>query len=243
MIIMMDKMNKVAIIDNSIFPHIYNPAAHWCRHLGGTGYGFRAKDRQLPGLQQGFTHFILTGSEASIMERERWVEHEMEFVREITAGGYPILGSCYGHQLLALALAGPSHVRRSPEPELGWYTIDILSDNELLGKKGCFSAYTLHFDEVIDLAPPFRVLASTPGCPVHVFQYGSSPVWGIQAHPEIDIPTGVKLFQDMLDIRSQSEALYRKALQSKPNDSGKIYQIVDVFLKKRRLINMSSGEI
>jgi GMP synthase-like glutamine amidotransferase len=225
-------MKKIAIIDNSIYPEIYDPVRHWSRIFRSPCYGFRAKDHQFPGLRQGFSHFILTGSEASIMERENWVDEEMEFTREIVDKGYPVLGSCYGHQLLALALAGPGHVRRSPQPELGWCSIHILVDNELLGKKGRFYAYTLHFDEVIHLGPPFRILASTSSCRIHVFQYGDSPVWGIQAHPEIDTPTGIELFRKMKKVRHETASLYAEALKSDPQDSGKIIQIADVFLNK-----------
>ncbi len=236
-------MKKIAIIDNSIHPNIYNPVEHWSRYFRMPCSGFRAKDRQLPGLQQGFSHFILTGSEASIMERENWVEEEIEFAREIVEKGYSVLGSCYGHQLLALALSGRDHVRRSPMPELGWYSIDILSDNELLGEQGRFYAFTLHFDEVINLSSPFRILASTPSCRVHVFQYGNSPVWGIQAHPEIDIPTGIELLREMKKIKPGTASLYNEALKAKTHDSGKIRRIVDVFLKKNHQGGNKSGEI
>lgn len=225
-------MKKIAVIDNSIQARIYNPVSHWSRFLPWPCRGFKAKKKQFPGLKQGFTHFILTGSEASIMEREDWVEDEIEFVREIVEKGYPVLGSCYGHQVLALALTGPAHVQRSPQPELGWCSIQINTDNEMLGKKGRFHAYTLHFDEVINLDGRFRILASTPSCRVHVFSYENSPVWGIQAHPEIDIETGIKLFQDMAKINSKDAHLYRKALASNPHDSGKIISIADCFCQQ-----------
>lgn len=231
---MMEQMKKIAIIDNSIHPDIYDPVGHWRRYFQAPCFGFRAKERRLPGLNQGFTHFILTGSEASIMERDPWVDDEIVFIREIVERGYPVIGSCYGHQLLALALCGPDHVRRSPQPELGWCAIDILKSSELLGEKGRFFAYTLHFDEVIDLPSPFCSLAATPFCSIHAFKYGRFPVWGIQAHPEIDIQTGISLFKEMMRIRPESSSLYRKALQAKPQDSGKIIQIADVFLSKKR---------
>ena len=225
---------KVAVIDNSINSHIYDPVFHWSRFIHLPCYGFKATEKKLPGLKQGFTHFILTGSEASIMERDSWVYPEVDFVQEAVKQGYPVLGSCYGHQLLALALSGQNHVRRCPEPELGWYPIRINRANEILGKEGVFYAYTLHFDEVVGLDAKFRILASTPNCRIHVFRYQSLPVWGIQSHPEIDVKTGIQLFRNMEKINKKKAHLFKRALASQPRDSGRIRKIADVFCRKRR---------
>jgi GMP synthase-like glutamine amidotransferase len=199
-------------------------------------YVFRAKKDELPPLldsdrENGFTHVILSGSEASIVEREPWVEKEIEFVREAAQKDIPILGSCYGHQLLAIALTDPSHVRRCDRPEIGWLPITILKDNALLGSPGIFYAYTVHFDEVIDLNDSFEVLASTPGCKVHAFCYQGKPWWGIQSHPEINVSDGRKFFQKLLALDSPETPLYAQALKSKPRDSCLISRIVEEFIR------------
>lgn len=68
---------KIAIIDNSLDSSLYNPVAHWSSHLQCDWEAFKAKESQFPDLKKGFTHVILTGSEASIIEKERWVEEEV----------------------------------------------------------------------------------------------------------------------------------------------------------------------
>ena len=156
----------VAIVDNSIAPSVYKPVEHWAAFLGVPFASFRAAEGRLPDLGKEFTHVILTGSEASILEREPWVGAEVEFVREALKTDIPILGSCYGHQLLALAMRGPAHVRRALRPEVGWFPIEIRTESGLLGEGGTVYAFSSHFDEVSELDGDFRVLASTPGCAV-----------------------------------------------------------------------------
>jgi GMP synthase-like glutamine amidotransferase len=177
-----------------------------------------------------FTHLILTGSEASIMERDRWAEREIDFVREAVKKNIAILGSCYGHQLLAVALAGPEYVRRCRVPELGWLRISVPSENALLGPAGSFDSFTLHFDEVAPGHQGFRVLASTELCPIHAFRWKDRPFWGIQAHPEINVEEGRRLLADLMEMETPNRALFQRALERKPRDSGVIKQLIQSFL-------------
>lgn len=220
---------KIAVIDNSIDPEIYNPIRHWSSHLK-TGFDiFRAAEMSFPDLRR-YTHLILTGSEATIVEREPWAETEIEVIQEAEARGLPILGSCYGHQLLAVALVGPQHVRRSSEPEMGWVSIRITEEADLLGPPQVASTFTLHFDEVISLDGRFLIFSSTERCPVQAFQLKGSPVWGLQIHLEISIPEGRRLLKNLIKQGYTNTPLFEEALRQKPRDSGLIRQIVKHFL-------------
>jgi GMP synthase-like glutamine amidotransferase len=225
-----DKDIRVAIVDNSIAPTVYKPVEHWAAFLQVPFASFRAPEGRLPNLEKDFTHLILTGSEASIVEREDWVDAEVEFVRDALSRNFPTLGSCYGHQLLALALCGPAHVRRCLRPEIGWYPIAIRRKSGLLGEKGVVYAFSSHFDEVIDLDESFRVLASTPDCPVQAFEVKGRPVWGIQFHPEIDIPAALEFLRNLVDLGLKNPDLFAEALRMNPQDSGLIRNIVRHFL-------------
>lgn len=227
---MLTKRTRVAILDNAVRPWIYTPVRHWSKFLHVEWEAFTAREERFPSLNGDFSHIIITGSEASIMEREPWVDSEIEFIRRAAQKNVPMLGSCYGHQLLAVALAGAGSVRRSPTPELGWLTIDIRKKGDLLGDNAGFDCYTLHFDEVVDLDDRFEVLASTGACAIHAFRRKARPFWGIQAHPEIDIDDGRILLRNLLTLELPHSALYRGALAQEPRDSGLITQIMDFFL-------------
>lgn len=227
-------MIKVAVLDNSLDPEVYMPVLHWSRWLTEEWISFRAPEGRLPRLSDGYTHLILTGSEASILNRDRWVDEEVDLVRRALDRGIPILGSCYGHQLLALAIGGPSYIRRCKEPEIGWLPIRILEDTPLLGRAGTAYAFTIHFDEVIDPGGLFKVLAETPCCRIHGFQYGARPAWGIQAHPEINVEDGRELLKAEIERAYQGTEFLELALRSVPRDTELIRSIVPAFLGARR---------
>ena len=225
---------RLAFIDNSIDPSVYNPEEHWKLYLDVEWDSFQATKSQFPDFRKDrYTHVLLTGSEASIIEREKWVLEEAEVILEAIDKGIPVLGSCYGHQLLAFALFGPQAVRRSKHPEVGWIPVQIKRDSEILGKKRQAYSFSVHFDEVVKSDGNLHVLASSLRCPVQAFQWKDKPVWGIQIHPEINIPHALTLLKNLISLNLKTSPFYEKALKSTPNDSGLIRQIVKGFLGAR----------
>lgn len=222
---------NVAIIDNSIDPSIYTPVGHWSAFLECRWQAFTAREFQFPHLDDGFTHMILTGSEASILERESWVDKEIGLTLEAIERNIPVLGSCWGHQLLAIALAGPACVERSENPEIGWIPVNIREAKTLMGKKGQEFIFSSHFDEVIDLDENFQVFASSEQCRIHAFQWKTHPVWGIQSHPEMSIPDALYYLRENVRSKHKHLSLYQKALDSTPKDTGIIHAVITNFLR------------
>ncbi len=226
---------KLAFIDNSIDPSVYNPEEHWKSYLDVEWDGFKATKSQFPDFRQGgYTHLLLTGSEATILEREKWVYEEVEVIHEALNKGIPTLGSCYGHQLLAFALFGPSCVRRSEYPEVGWIPVQIKKDCELLGEKRQAYSFSVHFDEVVDSNRGMQILASSAHCHVQAFQLKDRPVWGFQIHPEINVSNAQTLLKNLISLKLKTSSFYEQALRSTPRDSGLIRQIVKGFLSAEK---------
>jgi len=224
------KRIAVAIVDNSVIPEIYRPVEHWSRHLDGPWQAFTAREGSLPD-PAAFSHIILTGSEASILEREPWVDAEAVLVREAVAAGTAVLGSCWGHQLMAFALAGDRHVRRAAQPEIGWIPIRLERSSALLGPAGTTAfTFSSHYDEVFDLPAGFEVLASSEVCAVQAFRVGDKPVWGLQCHPEIDVPTGQRFIRDLIGCGFKGREVLLEAQAQPPRDSGIISGLVRAFL-------------
>jgi GMP synthase (glutamine-hydrolysing) len=223
---------KIAIIDNAIYPDIYKPVAHWGAFLPGSAWtSFTAPAGKLPDPDD-FSHFIFTGSEASILDREAWVGPEVRLARTAYERGKLLLGSCYGHQLLALALAGPDHIGRAPEPEIGWIAVDILEDSAVLGPPCRAFTFSSHYDEVRNLpAAEFIVLAESEKCSVQAFRTRDGRVWGIQMHPEMEEAAAREYLEGCVKAFPFSRALCEEALASQAHDSGLIHGIVDGFLR------------
>lgn len=143
-----------------------------------------------------YSHLILSGSEASVTEEQAWEQALGDLVRQFVAARKPVLGICYGHQFLAKVLAGPDHVRRAAEPEFGFLDIALPSNPLFRGLTEPLLMCS-HEDEACDLPAEFHVLASSPGCAVHAFQYRDLPVWGIQFHPEYDAAAGDRIWNEV----------------------------------------------
>jgi GMP synthase-like glutamine amidotransferase len=121
---------------------------------------------------------VSLGSERSALDDHvPWVGRELELLRAAVAADVPVLGICFGGQLLARALGG--EVRRAPLPEIGW--LPIHSDSPGLISAGPWLQW--HFD--IFSRPPGAVQLAHSRVGPQAFTYGRS--LGVQFHPEIDV--------------------------------------------------------
>lgn len=132
-----------------------------------------------------FDGVVVTGSRSSVYWDEAWIPPLVEYVAAAAEDGVPVLGVCYGHQVLAEALGG--RVAGMDGFEIGYNTIRQVRDDELFTDVGeSFTAFTTHGDAVVDLPPGATLLAENEHG-VHAFRKGHS--WGVQFHPEYDIET------------------------------------------------------
>ncbi len=131
---------------------------------------------------------VITGSAASVLEPPPWLGALEALVADALQRDVPVLGLCFGHQVLARALWGPDAVRRSARPELGWETVRRTGDDDLFaGVPESFRCFVSHDDEVdpARIGPDGVVLAHTSHCAVHAFRAGDRPLWGVQFHAEM----------------------------------------------------------
>jgi GMP synthase (glutamine-hydrolysing) len=137
----------------------------------------------LPDLTRAFA-VIVTGSALSVTEPLPWKEQVSACLRELVRAEVPLLGICFGHQLLGHALGG--HVSSNPHGrEMGTVDLERHEDDPVCGLRGRVPVNTTHVDSVVTLPPGARVLGSTPQEPHAAVRFGPS-AWGVQYHPELD---------------------------------------------------------
>ena len=104
--------------------------------------------------------------------------------KEVYALGLPILGICYGHQVMAEVLGGT--VAKGEHSEFGKESIEITKKDGLFTKlKAKEVVWFSHGDQVAKLPPGFMRSASTTTCKNAAFMHKSKKLYGIQFHPEV----------------------------------------------------------
>ncbi|MDT5175917.1 MAG: hypothetical protein QOJ95_115 [Mycobacterium sp.] len=127
-----------------------------------------------------FDAIVPLGSRWSVNDGSRgmnWITSEIAMVRDAQAADVPMLGVCFGGQLLAHALGGT--VTRSPSPEIGWYQIDSSRTDLVPGGPW----FEWHFDRFT--VPEGAVEIARNGSASQAFVLGRT--MGIQFHPEVDL--------------------------------------------------------
>lgn len=163
---------------------------HWIRVAAGlppdAAVVVDVENGQALPARDGFAGAIVTGSAAMVTDRASWSERSAQWLREAAHAGLPLLGICYGHQLLAHALGG--EVGDNPTGrEMGTVELQLhppAADDPLFAAlPPRFAAQSTHLQAVLRAPDGATVLASSEGDACHAFRWGER-VWGVQFHPE-----------------------------------------------------------
>lgn len=181
---------KILIIDNNI-DKPWGLCEDFRRYLQGEITVRRSPQEDIPGEIGRYTHVILSGSKTCILDSSPWVHRLMDFVRKVVDSRTPLLGVCYGHQIISRAYGGDAAVRISPTPEIGWVEIEQTAPGPLLeGLPQRFHSFQSHFEEVLKAPPGFIPTATSPRCSIQSYYVEGKPVFGVQFHPERNLEEG-----------------------------------------------------
>lgn len=129
---------------------------------------------------------VITGSPAMVSDKEAWSEETASWITQAVEAGVPLLGVCYGHQLLAHALGGRADYHPRGR-ETGTHTVRLLdsasSDPLFSQLPAQFPAHLTHRQSVLELPPGAVLLANSAFEPHQAFRVGEH-AWGVQFHPE-----------------------------------------------------------
>jgi GMP synthase (glutamine-hydrolysing) len=130
---------------------------------------------------------ILSGSHASTYE-----EHDLRAPGAVWEAGVPVLGICYGMFTMAVQQGG--QVEASTQREFGYAEVRARGHTRLLDGiqdfatpegHGMLKVWMSHGDKVTALPPGFKLMASTPSCPIAGMADETRGYYGVQFHPEV----------------------------------------------------------
>ena len=224
-------MNRILFLDNSIEDDVYQPLTYWEPLLLYPYDHFWVSVGQWPEGLDAYSHILITGSTASVLDDTDWMRNEATLIRDAVDKRKVILGSCFGHQMIARSLFGLDAVRKREKPEIGWPEIRILARDPLLGEADrTINAFVFHFDEVCKVPEAQAdIIARSADCDILAYKLKNRPVWGIQPHFEMGIVEGIQIIERSAGDDIPDKHYFFDNSNNQPKDSGWIIPLMKAF--------------
>ena len=176
--------------------------------------------------------YIITGSPASVHDGDDWIDKLLVLIGEIEASRIPMIGACFGHQAIALALGGT--VSKNPQ---GWVVgtakTHFTRCNWMRPAHDALTLFAAHKEQVDRLPSCARSIGRTPGCEIAAFAIGDHVIT-TEYHPEMPDRFMRELVDEMNDeLTSEQADTARKQIAA--GAQGEIYaQWMANFLEMKR---------
>lgn len=179
--------------------------------------------------------WLITGSRHGVYEAHDWIAPLEAFVRDLHGAGVPLVGICFGHQLIAQALGGK--VEKSDKgwgvSVHGYAMLDSDAPPAWLGEApSSFEIQCFHQDQVVQLPVTADVFAGSDFCPYAMLVYGDQAL-SFQGHPEFDAAYGRGLLECRGDLLGEAVVERGLADVDAPIDSPLVARWIVDFLRRR----------
>ncbi|MCF6443841.1 type 1 glutamine amidotransferase [Nereida sp. MMG025] len=182
-------------------------------------------DMAFPRSPKSADGWLVTGSKHGAYEDHAFIPKLEELIRRIYDADRPMVGICFGHQIIAQALGG------TVEKFTGGWAIGR-HDYEMEGL-GRVAVNAWHQDQVVTVPADARVIGSSPFCRNAALVYGDK-VMTVQPHPELTNPVIGSYIENRRGTADYPEDLMdqAQAAVSLPNEGDKVAQALADFLKR-----------
>ena len=195
--------------------------------LDGHGFEFQTWavcDLEFPNSLDAADGWLITGSKHGVYEDHMFIEPLEQLIQGIFASGKPLVGICFGHQIIAQALGGKVEKFNG-----GWG----VGRHTYTYGEGEVALHAWHQDQVITPPESAVTIASNPFCQHAALLYGQR-AFSIQAHPEFN-ETEVKVLIDHRGAALPADRLaYAQASYQQPIDNAAVASDIAAFFKLER---------
>lgn len=201
----------------------------FARLLAGNGFDFaawRAALGEIPGSAEEAEGWLITGSKYAVYDDRPWIPRLEALVREALGKGIPVVGICFGHQLMAQATGG-----KVVKSDRGWGLGPHDYEDLTTGRR--LTAMAVHQDQVVEQPPRTRLTARSGFCPVAGLEWEDGPGLSWQPHPEFEPGFVRELIEDRRG-EVYSEELAQAALDrlEEPLDSQELGARIAAFFRE-----------
>lgn len=199
------------------------------RLLDGRGFDFRSwavVDMEFPASPREADGWLITGSRHGAYEDLPFIRPLEALIRDAYEARIPLVGICFGHQIMAQALGG-----RVEKFSGGWAVGP--QEYDFGGDRLILNAW--HQDQVTELPPDAEVIARSETCEIAGLRYGDR-AWSLQPHPEFD----EQFLAGLMDTRGKGvvpDGLLQDArarLSTRPPDAPAIADRIAEFFRQPR---------
>lgn len=125
---------------------------------------------------------VISGSTTGVYEDEEWIDSLVEKTRGYIENDIPVLGLCFGHQIIAKAMGGK--IEKMDDYEIGYRPVEFGGSEVFEGLDSLEYPFNTHQDKVVEIPEELEPIAETSES-VQGIQHVSKPVFGVQFHPEL----------------------------------------------------------
>jgi GMP synthase-like glutamine amidotransferase len=181
-------MEKIAIVRNDkgyVGQYITSRLAHSLQRNTTVIHAWDVfpQDVEKWALQENIKGIILTGSLNSVNDKCKWIEEELSFIGDAINQEIPILGICFGHQLLGKYF-GVNIERKVFKG--GLIEIELVQNDVLFKGITNFMVPVSHGEHVSEIPKNFNLLATSDYCKIQAMKHKDLAVYGLQFHPCYD---------------------------------------------------------
>jgi len=165
--------------------------------------------------------YLITGSPLSVLDKHIFSDGLTDFIRRCDSEKKPLIGACFGHQAIALALGGKV-ARSSAGYNVGIETTHYRDTRPWMTPEAdSLPLYVFHEDQVVELPEGCDLLGSSPNCQYASFAKGQH-IFTTQAHPEFT-PEFMSCVLGFLENKLPADTVANARQSMKQTQQGEVF--------------------